>query len=55
MVIFMMFLQIEINQGKDIPQLKQMTYKPKLYLFFETKDPTSELLIDEIRQFSSKL
>ncbi|CAG2208728.1 unnamed protein product [Mytilus edulis] len=46
--------KIEINQGKDIPQLKQMTYKPKLYLIFETKDPTSELLIDEIRQFSKK-
>ncbi|VDI33497.1 Hypothetical predicted protein [Mytilus galloprovincialis] len=46
--------KIEINQGKDTPQLKQMTYKPKLYLIFETKDPTSELLIDEIRQFSKK-
>ncbi|XP_063407910.1 uncharacterized protein LOC134691350 isoform X2 [Mytilus trossulus] len=46
--------KIEINEWNGIPQLKQMTYKPKLYLIFETKDPTSETLIDEIRQFSKK-
>ncbi|CAC5409472.1 unnamed protein product [Mytilus coruscus] len=46
--------KIEINLGNDIPQLKTMTYKPKLYLMFVTEAPTSDLLIDEIRQFSKK-